>query len=146
MASRLPCQRAADGTLTRTSQSRSAPTRRRGRSSLPGADLPGSLTQTYSSFSLMQRSPVVGKTICLTNKIHFPATLAATGGHGTQVWPVRCKHGLGVTSKEVLISVPLPANSLAPLFHLPTWRWNSRLMTRGQSYSLYKHGDFWKLS
>ena len=52
----------------------------------------------------------------MSNKTHFPATLAAVGGHVTQVWPIRCKHNLRVTSKKVLISVPLPPSSLASLF------------------------------
>lgn len=94
----------------------------------------------------MSRSLVFVGMACLANNACFPASLAATGGHVTQLWPIRCKHGQPLLGK---LYFPVPGASLPLvtfLFHLPTWRGNSHFTTRDKFNSLFGNRAFWQLA
>lgn len=53
----------------------------------------------------------------ISNEIHFPASLAATGGHVTQLWPIRCKQSVGYFEESsIFLLYVLHPSLLFPFF------------------------------
>lgn len=77
----------------------------------------------------------------MSNKIHFPASLAATGGHVTQLWPIRCKQSVGYFEESCIFLLSVLHPSLLFRFFIflprdgqpfydqrqilfPLWKWS----------------------